>query len=90
MNKYIGQKLYYFYNGSRVRFRSQPITLINTAKLFILKMLMASFFCGALFLFKNPEMLGGKAVTMSAFSSSVIMGVCFLYLVNRKLLRMGI
>jgi hypothetical protein len=90
MSSNIANRLYYFYNGRKVKFRTQPINLINTIKLFILKILMASFFCGAMLLFTNPDVLGSKALTMSASSSCIVMGFCFLYLLNRKLVRMRI
>jgi len=90
MNRSIGEKLYYLYYGDRVRFRKEPINMINVVKLFILKFLMAGFLSTALLLLLNPNTMGDKALTMSISSSCFVMGVCFLYLVNRKLVRMRI
>lgn len=81
---------HFFYSGRKARLRTQPLNMINAIKLFVIKILMASFFSGAMYLATNPDVFGDKALAMSISSACLVMGVCFLYLLNRKLIRLGI
>lgn len=90
MKSYFSSKIYYYYYGGRYSFRSQPINLINVIKLFVLKISMASFLCTCVFLIQNPNVFDSKPIALGLSSSCLVMGLGFLYLVNRKLVRMRI
>lgn len=90
MKSYFSGRISYYYYGGRRASRSQPTTALNVVKLFVLKIMMATFFCASMLLFQQPSVFGNEPLALSAASSSLIMGVGCLFLLNRKLIRMRI
>lgn len=90
MSSYFSGKISYYYYGNRYSHRSQPVNFINVIKVFILKIMMATFFCAGLYLIQHPTALSTKSFSLGVAGSCIVMGLGFLYLVNRKLIRMKI